>query len=752
MSQDTHLFSVRRPRETLGSLNYNSAIPQPASALKRSNSISNLKESQIQPPHTIHHGRSASSSRMSFAPNRPPQPAFQRSSSGTNLADMGRPSTVQRSSSTNLFAANTSSRISYAPGGAMTPHMQHPLSASQSLQRRSSIYSRPSTSGPMGHQSFFVQAPVPAGVPKDPRPLKDRSSQNTMAEELLAYMTENNFEMEMKHSIVNIRSPIQKDFDYMFQWLYHRIDPAYRFQKNIATEVPPILKQLRYPYEKSITKSQIAAVGSASTWPTFLGMLHWIMQLAQMLERYERGDFDDACAQAGVDVSGDRIIFRFLGGAYSAFLSSTPTDDPEADEEDFKQQLRPHVEAMAAEFDRGNKAYAEDLEMFEAANAALMKQIEEAERDTPDNAKLDKAHLILVDDIKKFEEWVPHGEKKTHKFETQNEHLRKDIENWEEELQNASHEKRALQKAVDEQGISIEDIDRMNGERERLQKGLEAAKLRLEETRRKVAEKEAEAGSKLANLEVAVDEYNSLCYRVGLLPSTAANAKGEEYELRLSLTNAPAFSSSQLGASQYGDGDRLLADASAGYHPAKVLNLDLRGAIKNQLNILRININKRRNAARDHDEENRRLLDELSEAIDDKKNEVAALEHRVRAGEEEFEKTKEVTSTQKLASDAQIEKMEKELAKMRSGLTESVQLMEQREMNTNIEYEQLTLRANALREELHTEIERMLNDIIKFKVHIQKSLEDYEGFVVEEVEQELGGEGESLEDTVRIDR
>ena len=31
----------------------------------------------------------------------------------------------------------------------------------------------------------------------------------------------------------------------------------------------------------------------------------------------------------------------------------------------------------------------------------------------------------------------------------------------------------------------------------------------------------------------------------------------------------------------------------------------------------------------------------------------------------------------------------------------------------------------------------MLNDIIKFKIHVQKSLEDYEGFVVKEVEQEL---------------
>lgn len=34
----------------------------------------------------------------------------------------------------------------------------------------------------------------------------------------------------------------------------------------------------------------------------------------------------------------------------------------------------------------------------------------------------------------------------------------------------------------------------------------------------------------------------------------------------------------------------------------------------------------------------------------------------------------------------------------------------------------------------------MLNDIIKFKVHIQKNLEDYEGFVADELEKELGSD------------
>ena len=55
-------------------------------------------------------------------------------------------------------------------------------------------------------------------------------------------------------------------------------------------------------------------------------------------------------------------------------------------------------------------------------------------------------------------------------------------------------------------------------------------------------------------------------------------------------------------------------------------------------------------------------------------------------------------------------------------------------------YEQLTHKANALREELHTETMRMLNDVIKFKMHVQKNLEEYEEFVAGQLEEELGDE------------
>ncbi|OJJ51483.1 hypothetical protein ASPZODRAFT_12304 [Penicilliopsis zonata CBS 506.65] len=729
MSQETGLFSIRRPREflqTLGSVQNFSAIPQPSSAMKRTSSIGAFQN----PPFTSQHTRSGS---LLNSVGRPQQPNFQRSSSGGGYgADAGL-SSVRRSVSSNIFHGAGSGRPSYAPGSLSSS------AASQNLQRRSSVFSRPSM-GPMVHQSFFTQVPSAAGVPRDPRPLRDRSFQARIGQELLEYLTHNNFELEMKHSLSQntLRSPTQKDFNYIFQFLYHRIDPGYKFLKSMDAEVPPILKQLRYPFEKGITKSQIAAVGGQN-WPTFLGMLHWLMQVAQMMERFSLGEYDEACAEAGVDVSGDRIIFRFLTGAYHDWLQGGEEEDDETAE----QRLVPHVEAMALEFEKGNERYVQEMQALEAENRALRDQLEELEKNAPNMAKLDKDFKILEGDQKKFEDYNRNIEGKIEKYENRIRFLDEEIRKTEADLSAAEEERTGLQASVDGQGITIQDIDRMNTERERLQKSLEDTMGRLEEAHARVMEKEAEASKKLEDLEEIVKAYNTLGYQTSLIPSSAVNAKGEEYELYLKV-NETNFSASQIGGSApsriSSEADRLVAEPFTGYHPAHLLNLDLRGVVRSNLNALRKEINERRKRAIDDDLERRNLLDNIKEAMDEKRSEVEALEHKRRAAEEEFERTKEITTTQKLASDAQIEKMEKELAKMRATLTESVQLMEQREMNTNIEYEQLTLRANALREELHTNVESMLNDVIRFKVHVQKGLEDYESFVVDEVEQELGGD------------
>ncbi|KAL1311261.1 hypothetical protein AAFC00_001450 [Neodothiora populina] len=738
MSQENpHMFSVRRPRETLGGISHNaSAIPMPASAMKpsikRSSSIGQFN----QPPPTGQQMRSTSGSRMSLAPGRPSQPMFGRASMGGNGADLAF-STVQRPSTQNFFASG-GGRKSYAPG-ATTPASAPALNL-QDSQRRSSVYSaRPSVGlGPMGHQSFFATAPPSNTIPQDPRRLRDSNTRTQMGQELMEFLTQRNFEMEMKHTLTHktMSSPTQKDFNLMFQFLYHCIDPAYRFQKNIDQEVPPLLKQLRYPFEKNITKSQLAAVGG-NNWFTFLGLLHWMMQLAKMMENYSIGSYDDACVEAGFDVNADRITFDFLSDAYRTWLS---VEDEEEDEDEAQRLIQPHVEAMAAKFEAANEQNLEQVKILEEEGRLLQEKIDELSKDAPRLARLDEQIKILEEDRAKFENYNNSMEAKVDKYEHRVRILDEEIQRIQAELGAAEEERNGLQDMVDSQGITIQDIDRMNAERKRLQTGVESIALRLEESREQVSKREAETSSKLEELENVVSRYNSLGYQIGIIPPEAQNAQGQLFELILTINSGPDFSASQqngFSASQgQTDSDRLLADANTGtgYQPHHLLNLDVRGSVKTSIMQLRKEVSERRNEALERDMNNHDLLDKIREAIDDKVAEVEALGHRVRAAEEEFEKTKEITHAQKMASDAQIEKMEKELARMRASLTESVQLMEQREMNTNLEYEQLTLAVASLREELHTELERMLNDVIKFKVHVQTSLEGYEDFVAQEVD------------------
>ena len=559
---------------------------------------------------------------MSLAPSRPPQPSFQRSSgSGQNMHDLNNRSTIGGSAAHRMSMAG-GGRTSYMPGG-MTPRAQPTPLTAQSMNRRSSVYSRPSTNTHMPHQSFFNQAPVSAGAPQDKRAVRDRGVQNRLAGEIEEYLTRNGFSMETHHPLTpnSLKNPTGKDFNFIFQWLYRRIDPAYQFQKSIDNEVPLILKQLRYPYANSITKSQLAAVGG-NNWGQLLAMLHWLMQLAVMIQNYTEDRYDYACAEEGVDVSGDRIIFRFLSGAYQTWLACPPSENDDDDEAE--KLIQPHIDAMAAEFEHGNSQYAEELKVLEAENQALKKQIAELERTAPDLAKQEEHYGILKSDITKFKEYNDTYGEKVKRQESRNVTLQKEVEDWERQLQETIDEKVQFQQAVDRQGISITDIDRMNGERERLQSGLAAVRERLDDINSKIKEQETEAGEKLLVLEDLVRQFNSLCYDVGF--------RDEQFELMLKLNESDSLQ----------QGDQLL-DGESGYHPSRLMNLDLKVTIKNQIAALRKDINKKRNEGKDRDEDARRVLFELSEAIDDKRHEVEALEHKVRSAEEEFEKTRDVS-------------------------------------------------------------------------------------------------------------
>lgn len=713
---------MRRPRETLGPITNYSGIPQPASAMKRASSSYDMRNA----PYTASHARSTS---INHSIQRPAQPNFHRSSSGGNLAEMNM--STRRSVSNGQFGG-TGHRQSLAPNqlfGSQTP-------ASASVQRRSSIYSRPSGAGPVHHQSFFSQPAGSVNGRVDTRPIRDRAYRERIGQELLDYLTQNNFELEMKHSLTSkaMISPTQKDFNLMFQWLYNRIDPGYKFQKAIDTEIPIVLKQLRYPFADTMTKSQFGMVNS-SNWPKLLLMLHWIMQLSQMLENFTRGAYDDACADAGVDVSGDRIVFRFLFGAYQDWLQMGPEDDDESAE----AALVPHVQAMTQEFERISTKHNEELKIYEAENETLKAQIEEIEKSAPDVAKLDKHFKILEEDKKKFEDYNANVQAKIEKYQSRIQILEAEITKTETELETAEQERQTLQQSVDRQGLNIQEIDRMNTERERLTKSHDDALSALDDINRRVLEKEAETAQKLGDLESTVKRYNSLGYEISLIPSTASNAKGHDFELNVNLTDAGDSSSRLLSNSS--------ATAAAGYSPVHLLNLDLRGTTRPHLISLRKEINERRKTAAETDLNARDFLDNVSEALHEKHTELDNLNYRVQEASRTYNTTKDDNNTKFMQQTSTMEKLEKELSRMREGLERGVVELEQREMEVQVAWEGMREEAARVREELHGGVERVLEEVIRFKVHVQRGLEEFEGWVGEEVEGELlgiSGDGSGL--------
>ena len=598
----------------------------------------------------------------------------------------------------------------------------------------------------MSHQSFFTQPPAPAGKPEDPRPLRNPSFQARISQDLLEYLTHNNFELEMKHSLTQktLKSPTQKDFNLIFQWLYRRIDPGYRFQKGIDAEVPPILKQLRYPYEKNISKSQIAAVGGQN-WSTFLGLLHWMMQLAQMMDRYSAGSYDNACAEAGVDVSGDRIVSRFLFYAYQDWLQVGPEDDDNAEE-----ALVPHVKAMAAEFEQGNAKLAEELKIYEAENKALKSQIEELHRTAPDIEKLDTDFKVLENDKRKFEDYNTNVQAKIERYENRIKILDGHLQKTEAELVEAENERAQLQRAVDEQGLNIQDIDRMNNERDWLQKSVDDTQATLEDIGRKVLDKEMDTARKLEELEVVIKEYNSFCYELSLIPSTAANAKGESYELSLNLPDGGGYNGSSKNNDEKDSfttsrshrstdlDQRILVNSTTGHSPALLLSPpDPRSTLRPSLIQLRKEISDRRKAAEESHLNSLDLLHSTSDALAEKSREVDTLAHATRLAEQAYLTVRDQSATTHTQHTTAIEKLEGELAKLRASLADGVLALDQIEMEVQVAWEAMQADCAALRDRLHRGVEAALEDVVRFKVRIQKGLEEFEDWVGAEVEREL---------------
>lgn len=480
--------------------------------------------------------------------------------------------------------------------------------------------------GAQGHSSFFAAAAAQPNMSVDPRDLRNPATKNQFYLYIVDFLGSRSFDTTQFGGRLK-NSPQQKDFQEVFKFIYHCIDPSFDFgvNRNLNTIIQDMLKDMRYPYYKNISNGQLSAI-SSNNWHVFLGLLHWMAQLANMMDGFEAGTYDEASENAGYDVATDRITSKFLSEGYQVYLS-TETD------EDANELMQPHLETMAAAFEATNQSETDSLARFESHNEALQAQLDELGQIAPRLCQLENDIKILGEDVLKCQVYIKNASAMAQTSDERNAAMRQAISQIEQDLAQAEEQRRQYQHLVDEKGIAIADIDRMNSERTRLESGNEGVKARLAERVEAVNMREAEAHRLLDELKDVVDVHNSLCWQIE--QKLRDRSLGEDKRPRPLIVKLAHPSDTQ--------NDILVANADAGHEPRQVI--DIANHSKHDLVSLRRAIAARRNNALESDMGDRDLLHKTREATENKQAEVEKLRHVAVSVKEAFEKEKEVSST-----------------------------------------------------------------------------------------------------------
>lgn len=586
-------------------------------------------------------------------------------------------------------------RLSYAPG------------ASQGLgvsgQRRSSAYNSGHRNSSLGGIGVLSQTNSQAPN-KDPRPIRDKGFKDNAIHKIINFLQENGYPQHVVQK--TLTTPTQKEFVSIFQFLYHLFDPNFQFVKKIDEDVLYCIKSIKYPFADSISRSQLTAVGSPHSWPNMLAMLVWMVDTASIVGRLLKNEIpvDDADAD-----NPDKMYFNhFLTKAYQVFLAGA--DDYSEMERDLEQ-----------ESDKQNEHMLMEIERLGDGNERLEKELSDLKESQPPLRSLEKEREILVSDKTKFRDYIARLDQKRARIVDSNAKLSQMLADYENEFEKLGQDKIKLQEQVDMQNISATDVEKMNSEHEALIKNLEIATAQVQEASSHVFEKERTAQSKLDSLDKAIQTYNSIGYKIGVIPVNAAHAKGLHYELDFS--NPLESGKSWLGS-----------------RPDTLLNANLRGEIRPALAQLRQDLGTEVHQHQDEYIRLGELLDQVNEGLNDKKEELEALEARLGTTIEQFNEIRDTTAAESSASNAQAETLERDLAMMRNSAQNGLIHLDQRAQSVSIEYEQLVHASNALREELIRDVVKTLDEVIQFKLHIQTSLETLSA-EADEVELEAGIQG-----------
>lgn len=353
------------------------------------------------------------------------------------------------------------------------------------------------------------------------------------------------------------------------------------------------------------------------------------------------------------DLGLNQIVINYITKSYSAFLQN---------EDDYSE----YEAEMRASFNERIEAIKETTDDYAKQKQTAEQEMKELEQSMPSLEAIQKKSEALESDLAKFQEYIDNMEKRKGKWSSMLQSITDEITSIEEEFRTLEKEKSELESKIAAQGLGPADIDNIISQREQLTKNIQGNEARSSELSRKLQEKEQIAQQALDSLDAMVQRYNSLGYRISILPAGATNCPhGQNFEIVLSSP---------------------LAEENLGARANTILNgLDLRNAVRPALQKLRLEVSGKVHKAQDEAIRLQSLLDRVAEVLADKRDQLDTLEAQISAAKITYDEAFETMTSDASSSHAEIEKLERKIQAMRIGVQDGRLQLEQRAERVVIE-------------------------------------------------------------------
>ncbi|XP_033635923.1 kinetochore protein NDC80 homolog [Asterias rubens] len=429
---------------------------------------------------------------------------------------------------------------------------------------------------------------------KDTRPLSSKPFMQREIRDLVEFLTQQGYPHPI--NVKMLTTPTTKDFLKVFQFLYNFMDQKYVPAPKFEEEIPQIFKTLKYPF--NISKSSMFTVGSPHTWPQILGALHWMLDCVKYalavdphLMLFSDQQTDDPTNEFD-SVTETEVLFNYVEGTYKEFLNGADTFEDR--EENLAQSMREqslgqtgNLKQLAAEEQR----LATELQLLQQEPCRLTGLQEQAQMMASDNERFFK----YLQDLKEH--------KRVHQQKEQD--IEMQLQQAELEAEQAASEKQKLEHQLANQELSASDVQRLHSEMRQLNATLDAIEKDKQDIDQAIWDEEKQIAKKKEHLEKHVTQFNSMARSLSLIPTTAENAHGIDYEMRVNFYNVQDSKTS--------------------------LTTDFTSTIKPALNQLKKQANEevhKLNSQRLLEEE---ALEQLTEMVESKQEEISKLDGKLEA-------------------------------------------------------------------------------------------------------------------------